>query len=261
MQVGMSLACFYPLEPEKAVSKAALIGIDVCEIFLNTWSELDEEYLHALKNTCDHYGIRVRSIHPFTSFLENYLFFSPYPRRVEDAVKLYRQYANAAKILGAEVISIHGDRGIGLENLDAYIQCAAPLLKMQDETGIAFAMENVYYNSVNYPEFTARLRQKMPNVRFTFDVKQAFKGGQDAYDLVRAMGSAVVNFHANDRDEEQICMLPGQGNVDFGRISKILKGNGYSGPAIIEVYSKNFSELSELKVAKSFLEEKLVLAK
>ncbi len=261
MQVGMSLACFYPLEPEKAVKKAAEIGIEVCEIFLNTWSEMDAAYLHALRDACDRHGIRVYSLHPFTSAFENYLFFSPYPRRVADAERLYRQYADAAKILGADVISIHGDRGLGLEDLESYVRCIAPLMKLQNETGVVYAMENVFFNSVNHPEFAARLRQRVPEVRFTLDVKQAFKGQQNAYDVAEAMGSAVVNFHANDRDAEHICMLPGQGDVDFDRLGRILKSNRYNGPALIEVYSNNFESLSEMKKSKRFLEEKLMLAK
>ncbi len=261
MEVGMSLACFYPMEPERAVNEAAALGIRVCEVFLNTYSELDKGYLRALRDSCDHHGLEVYSVHPFTSFLENYLFFSPYPRRVADATDFYRQYAEAAKILGAQVVNIHGDRGIGLQSVSQYVELIQPLLKLQDQTGIAFSMENVYYNSVDHPEFTARLRQMAPDVRFTLDIKQAFKGEQDPYVLAEAMGDAVINFHVNDRDEQHFCMLPGQGTVDYPRIGEILKRNGYGGPALIEVYSANFEDKQEIADAKKFLENKLTLAK
>ena len=147
MEIGMSLACFYPLEPEKAVAKARALGIKTCEIFLNTFSELEDDYLHMLKERCDGAGLRVYSIHPFTSAIENYFFFSPYPRRVQDASELYRRYAEAARLLGASVVNIHGDRGMGLERFDDYLDCVAPLRKLQDQTGIFFALENVFYNS------------------------------------------------------------------------------------------------------------------
>ncbi|MBQ8894073.1 MAG: sugar phosphate isomerase/epimerase [Clostridia bacterium] len=259
MEIGMSLACFYPMEPEKAICEAAALNINVCEVFLNTVSELDEEYLHMIRDECDRFGIRIYSIHPFTSFLENYLFFSAYPRRIADSVIFYRRYAEAAKILGAEVINIHGDRGIGLENLDDYVDYITPLMKLQDETGIIYSMENVFFNSVNYPDFTAKLRQKVPNVRFTFDVKQAYKGNQDPYALAEAMGSSIVNFHVNDRNADHVCLLPGKGTVDFGRIGRILSNNNYKGPGLIEVYSQNFKDRNEIADAKSFLEEKFLL--
>ncbi len=261
MEIGMSLACFYPMEPEHALVQAAKLNIGVCEIFLNTFSELDEKYLIALRKDCDRYGIRVHSIHPFTSFLENYLFFSPYPRRIADATEFYRKYSEAAKILGAEIINIHGDRGVGLESIEDYVNRAAPMFKLQEQTGILFSMENVFYNSVNHPEFVACLRQKVPEVRFTLDIKQAFKGGQDPYLLAQAMGSSIANFHVNDRDEEHICLLPGQGTVDYARLKVLLDEAGYQGPALIEVYRNNFGESDEILSSKAFLEEKFLLAK
>ena len=261
MEVGMSLACLYPLEPERVIPQAASIGVRTCEIFLNTFSELDRHYLQMLRQSCDQQGLCVHSVHPFTSSMENYLFFSPYPRRIRDGVELYRRYADAAKILGASVVNIHGDRGLGLEDFESYVNCLEPLRRLQDETGITFALENVYFNSVDHPEFTARLHQCVPDIRFTFDIKQAVKGGQDPYAVAEAMGNAIVNFHVNDCDPDHVCMLPGQGMIDYDRIYTILSRNGYAGPALIEVYRKNFEQVGEIAQSKKFLEGKFMLAK
>ncbi|MBQ7935272.1 MAG: sugar phosphate isomerase/epimerase [Clostridia bacterium] len=261
MEIGMSLACFYPLEPECAVPKAAALNMKVCELFLNTVSELDEQYIADMRQTCDQHGIRIHSIHPFTSSMENYLFFSPYPRRIADAMVFYRRYAEAAKALGATVVNIHGERGLGLNDFESYVNCLETLRRLQDETGITFALENVYFNSVDHPEFTARLRQRVPDIRFTFDIKQAVKGGQDPYALAEAMGTAIANFHVNDCDAEHVCLLPGKGTIDYDRIGSILQSNGYDGPALIEVYRENFQHTKEIGVAKSFLESKFMLAK
>lgn len=259
MEIGMSLACFYPMEPERAADRAAALNIGVCEVFINTYCETEEQYLYELRAKCDACGIKIHSIHPFTSALENYMFFSPYSRRIVDSTNFYRRYADVAKILGAKVINIHGDRGIGLQSLQEYANCVAPLLKLQEQTGIIYAMENVYYNSVDHPEFVAQIRQLLPEIRFTLDIKQAFKGGQDPYLLAEAMGNSIVNFHVNDRDETHLCLLPGQGTVDYERLNKILCKNGYNGPALIEVYSNNFKSEQEIADAKSLLESKFSL--
>ena len=260
MNIGMSLACFYPMTPEQSVTEAKKLNIDICEIFLNTFSEMEESYISRLKNICDANRLRVHSIHPFTSAMENYLFFSPYSRRIEDAVKFYRRYAEIAKFFGASVVNIHGDRGMGLESLENYVNCLEPLRRLQDETGVCFALENVFFSSVAHPEFVERLRQCVPDIRFTFDIKQAVKGGQDPYMLAQAMGDSIVNFHINDCDPEHICLLPGQGSIDFDRIASILK-NSYSGPALIEVYRKNFQGIEDIAESKNFLESKFMLAK
>ncbi len=261
MEIGMSLACFYPLSPEDSIPETAKLNMNVCEIFLNTVSEMEEGYIRGLKADCDRYGLQVHSIHPFTSFMENYLFFSPYPKRVQDAMDFYRRYAHAAKVLGASVVNIHGDRGLGLDDFEQYVDCLSPLLQLQEETGVTFALENVYYSSVAHPKFVARLRQRVPNIRFTYDIKQAVKGGQDPYALLEAMGDAVVNFHVNDCDAEHVCLLPGCGSIDYDRIAALFRQNRYDGPALIEVYRKNFQNPEEICHSKSFLEHKFMLAK
>ena len=260
MEIGMSLACFYPMPPEEAALEAKKLNIKVCEVFLNTVSELEEDYLQELRSLCDQNGLRVHSVHPFTSAMENYLFFSPYPRRVRDAVDFYRRYADAAKILGASVVNIHGDRGLGLADFDQYVECLDPLLGLQKETGIIFALENVYYSSVAHPDFTARLCRQVPEICFTYDIKQAVKGGQDPYALLDAMGERIVNFHVNDCDFGHVCLLPGCGTVDFERISEAFHNNGYIGPALIEVYRKDFEDPREIQMSKTFLENKFLLA-
>ena len=261
MDVGMSLACYYPLEPENAALEVAKLNVRVCEVFFNTISELEVSYLYSLREICDRNNMRVHSIHPFTSFLENYLFFSPYPRRIADAEQFYKRYADAAKILGATVVNIHGDRGVGLNDIDHYVKCVEPLMRLQQKTGVTFALENVFYNSVNHPEFIARLRQRVPEARFTLDIKQAFKGGEDAYLVAEAMGDAIVNFHVNDRDDDHICLLPGEGAVDYDRIMKILSSSHYEGPALIEVYRHNFQNNADIRRSLDHLETKFSLAK
>ena len=80
MKIGISLACFYPMHPEDTVERVSKLGFDTAELFINTFSELDDGYIDTFKKLCDNNNINIYSIHPFTSALENYLFFSPYDR-------------------------------------------------------------------------------------------------------------------------------------------------------------------------------------
>lgn len=257
MKIGISLACFYPMHPEDTVERVSKLGFDTAELFINTFSELDDGYIDAFKKLCDNNNINIYSIHPFTSALENYLFFSPYDRRIEDAKYLYERYCLVAKKLGAKVINIHGDRGIGLKDIDSYAKALDPLIELGVKYGVHLSQENVFFNSVNHPEFIYKLRKKMGegSLKFTFDIKQANKGGSDPYEVCEAMGSDVINFHINDYDDEHICMLPGQGRVNHQKLMKILVSNGYKGPALIEVYSSNFQNESEIYDSKLYLDK------
>ena len=256
MEIGISLACFYPEHPEDVVDRVCDMGFKTAELFLNTFSELDASYIKSLADLCNKRDLTIYSIHPFTSALENYMFFSPYDRRIKDSVYLYQKYCDVAKAFDAKVINFHGDRGLGLQNFDEYCECLAPLTELSEKNNVVISHENVFFNSINHPEFVRKLREKLgDSVKFTFDIKQANKGGANPYELCEAMSSDVVNFHINDYDEENICLLPGDGIVEHKKLIKTLLRNNYSGPAIIEVYRSNFSDIDDILRSKLYLEK------
>lgn len=256
MEIGLSLACFYPSHPEDMILKARELGFKTSELFINTFSELDESYIEDFKKRCFQNDLNIYSIHPFTSALENYMFFSPYDRRINDSKWLYEKYCVVAKMLGAKVINLHGDRGIGLADFGLYLKCLEPLIDISDKYGVVISHENVFFNSINHPEFIYKLKKYFgKEIKFTFDIKQAHKGGSDPYEVCEAMGENIINFHINDYDDNHICMLPGEGSVDFKKIFTILKNSGYSGPALIEVYSSNYEDFSQITKSANYLRE------
>ncbi len=247
MEIGISLACFYPEHPEEVVSKVADMGFKIAELFLNTISEMEYGYINSILKECEKRDLKIYSVHPFTSALENYMFFSPYDRRIKDSKALYKKYCEVANMLGAKVVNIHGDRGIGLKDFEHYCKCLDPFFELSQETGVMLSHENVFFNSVNHPEFTEKLRERFgDDIKFTFDIKQANKGGSVPYEVCKSMGNSIVNFHINDFDSENICLLPGEGDVDHKEIIDLLKLNGYDGPAIIEVYRDNFKNTDQI---------------
>ena len=84
MSVGISTACFYPAATEEALRCVAEAGAKVTEVFFNSPSELEPVFLRRLSSIASDNGIRIRSLHPFTSFAEGYILFSQYVRRFDD---------------------------------------------------------------------------------------------------------------------------------------------------------------------------------
>ncbi len=97
------------------------------------------------------------------------------------------------------------------------------------------------------------------DIKFTCDIKQAYKSHENPLHYIDIMGKDLINFHINDRDEERICLLPGQGKVNYKTIIEKLKSLDYKGPLIIEVYRDNFKIYEELKDVKDFIEKKLLV--
>lgn len=83
VQVGVSSACFFPTETIHAVQKLAAWNIPNIEVFFNSPRELKEDYVQKLAQICKQAGIRVASVHPFTSGSES-LYFS---RNIQDGLR------------------------------------------------------------------------------------------------------------------------------------------------------------------------------
>lgn len=90
MSVGISTACFYPAATEDALRCVAEAGAKVTEVFFNSPSELEPVFLRRLSSIASDNGIRIRSLHPFTSFAEGYILFSQYVRRFDDYREFYK---------------------------------------------------------------------------------------------------------------------------------------------------------------------------
>ena len=70
MRAGISTACLYPMETEKALKTVLDLGFKKLEIFINAYSEMNYNFIKSLKNMADEYGAKIISIHPFSSVFE-----------------------------------------------------------------------------------------------------------------------------------------------------------------------------------------------
>jgi sugar phosphate isomerase/epimerase len=254
--IGLSTASFYPLETEKVIEKISKLGFNVIEVFFNTTSELTMEYVLDLKKICDEYGVKVNSIHPFTSFAEPYFFFTDYVRRFNDGCDLYEKYFNLAAVLGAKIFNFHGDLLQRKTTPDEYAEIYYKLYTVAKKHEILFSQENVSRCLSGKSDFLKKLSDILgDNIYFTLDIKQANRAGEDPYSFVEKIGNKIVLVHINDFNEENDCLLPCYGKYDLKKIKKKLDEKEFKGYYIIEVYSQNYKELKEIEQSKNMLEK------
>ena len=75
MDIGLSSACFYPkLHTEHSIQTMKELGFNFGEIFLNTQSEYEEEFIKVLLEKKEQYKFKVNSVHAFSSSFEPYIF-------------------------------------------------------------------------------------------------------------------------------------------------------------------------------------------
>lgn len=256
MEIGISTACLYPTEAEKSLSCLLGMGFHKLEVFLNTFSETEPEFLSSMSRELQKYGAEVLSIHPFTSAFENMLFFSDYPRRTEDSLKFYYRFFEAAQRLGAKYLVLHGQRNYHKSRIteEEYLENYHRLFREGQRFGITVAQENVVDFRSEKADFIRRMSDCLQEeCAFVLDIKQAVRAGESPMEMCRAMKGRMVHLHLNDHLPGKDCLLPGQGGFDFPLLFRTLKEQGYTGDGVIEVYRNNFSTLPELKAARDYL--------
>ncbi len=264
MQVGISSAVFYPMQTELAIDKIISLGFKKVELFLNCESEYEDKFTDEIKARMDDAGVDVVSVHPYTSLIEGMFFFSEYDRRTQDSINIYRKYFRAAERLGAKYFTFHGNRRVtGTVNavIDMEKQCHAieRLAAAASDYGILLTQENVSWCDSANCEYLKILSDELGGkIGFTLDLKQARRANVPVDDYISVMGKNLKNIHISDHTSKEVCLLPGNGELNHDEFLDKLKASGYNRDIIIEVYSSNYDDISQIKDAKNMLENKIL---
>ena len=248
MAFGISTSCLYPLETEKSLDTLGKIGVRTCEVFLNSPSETTLEFAKILNKIRNEYGIKIASVHPFSSFAETYMLFSAYGRRFDDMLEFYKRNFEVTAALGAEFSVIHGAlTGAKISDTE-YFERFAKLIEEGRKTGIKVCHENVNRHLCESPEFVKKMKDYLgEDFRLIFDVKQAVRAGYSPLDFAEKFKNDIVHIHISDHTENADCLPPGKGGFDFKKLIEIMNSAGYGGDYIIELYRENFGDEDDLK--------------
>ena len=69
------------------------------------------------------------------------------------------------------------------------------------------------------------------------------------------MQGDVKTVHLSDVTEDGKICLPGKGIFDFEQLFRRLKGVGFNGDMLIEVYKNDYKEISEISQSLDYLRE------
>lgn len=258
MNIGASTSCYYPLETELALQRVIDLGFKTAEVFFNTSSELEQPFVDDLKRRADDGGVKIVSVHPFSSNIENNCIFGEYQRRFDDYVDLYRQHCHAAATFGAEILVIHGAYAKLKRPLPAehYFDRFAQLIEIGKQEGVKVCQENVVRFRSESLDFLKQMRDYFgDDFNMVFDVKQAIRSGYDPFEIVNEMKDSIAHVHLSDNDAKLgDCLPPGKGSFDFKRLFNILADAGYKGNYVTELYSLGYDMDEELTQSKRFFD-------
>ena len=233
MQLGLSTAAFYGRwETEEAAA-----AIAAYPVFLQTVSEYEPAFAKLVRRNLG--GIPCTSMHPSGIQFENQM-FGRSARQRRDAFDLYRRTLDAAASLGASYYVYHGRSTALLSplpfSLEANLDMMGQMREEAAQRGIEVAWENVSWCQLTNCERIHAVKEAMPDVRFTLDVKQAMRAGEDPVLMAKTMGDRLVNVHVCDWDKHGKLCLPGEGCFRFDLLAQTLREMGYEGPVVLEPY-------------------------
>lgn len=266
MQIGISTASYFNRMPiEDAVRDIGAHGVPVAELFLNTFSEYEPDFVECLAQRLEKAGVSAHSVHPMSTQFEPQL-FSLHPRQRKDAFRIYERVLQAAKRLGARCYVMHGAATLGGAAKNLELERIAPIFcelnDMAEGYGVTLALENVSWCVFASPAFGLALRERTGDrMHYTLDIKQAVRSGYKPRDYIDAVGDRLVNVHLCDysvrEDGRFLWCMPGQGVCDFAAVAAALRAHGYTGPAFVEVYSDMYRTLDALFDSRAFCGEQM----
>lgn len=251
MHLGISTACFYPQLTEDALVKCARAGACRAEVFVNARQEFTEAFFKRLGDIAHEWGIRIVSIHPYTSGFETTNLFSGYARRFEDGLEEYRRYFALAAQVGAEYFILHGPlREAPICDGEVFSRFSL-LQRAARAYGVTLLQENVERCKSGSPGFIRRMREAVgSDGAFVLDTKQARRAGFTARQMMDAMGSGIRHVHISDYDGDRDCLAPGQGVFDNFTFAQSLRALRFSGTIMIELYRDSYK--NDAKIVESY---------
>lgn len=255
MTIGASSACFYPDVTENSLERLGRLGIKTAELFLNSPSELKDEFVKTIIDIKNKYGINIVSLHPFQSFAESFYLFSNYERRFTDSLPLYERFFDVTHKLGADICVFHGAKIPGSISDGEYFERFKYLTELGKKYSIHVCHENVVYYRGESPEYLKRMRDYIGgDFGVVLDIKQAYRAHYEYTDFINAVGASIRHVHISDHNSNTDCIPPLTGDFDFKKFFNDMKAIGYDGNYIIEIYDWSYSEDREIAEAKRKLE-------
>ena len=247
MKVGMSTACLYPTELEKAFRLVAESGIKTTEIFVNSGCELSDPYLGEMLAIKREYGIDVVSVHPFSCSIEPIMLFTRYERRVSDMLEYYKKFFEYMNLFGAKYFILHGNKPENKCPDELYFERYVKLQDTAEGFGLTVLQENVARCTGRSLDFLKKMKASLGDrAAFVLDTKQAQRSGNDPIEMVKALGSSIKHVHFSDYGKAGDCLKFGFGEYDNLTLFTELKRSGFDGSVLIELYEGSFDGIDDL---------------
>lgn len=233
IQVALSTASVFPERVPDAFQAAAHLGYDGIEIMVTTDPvSQDARVLAALSQ---YHGVPVVAVHAPNLLVTQRVW------GMDAWGKLLRSQEMAHE-LGARVVVVHPPF---LWQREYAREFEARLTRMSQESGIAFAVENLYPLRPGGSEVAAYVPHWNPvelDVPYaTLDVSHAAVSGSDVLEMAALLSGRLAHVHLGDGSKPGLPdehLVPGRGTQPCAELLRQLRVSGYSRSVVLEVNTR-----------------------
>jgi sugar phosphate isomerase/epimerase len=253
--IALSTASVYPESTANGFELASRLGYDAVEVMVGI-DPISQE-VDAVRHLSEHHEMPVCAVHAPCLLITQRVWGT------EPWGKLERS-AEMAVAVGADVVVVHPPFRWQRDYARAFVEGVGEL---EERTGVAFAVENMYPWRAPGSEVKAYVPgwdpTELPYEHLTLDFSHASTAQQQSIDLAKTWGSRLQHIHLTDgtgsRKDEHL--MPGYGDQRAGETLTWIAENGFDGHVVLEVNSRKSGSRSrreaELAEALDFTREHL----
>jgi sugar phosphate isomerase/epimerase len=258
--VALSTASVFPDRVPDAFETAARLGYDAVEIMVST--DAVSQDVEVLQRLADYHGIPVVAVHaPCLLVTQRVWGREPWGKLIKAK--------EVAEKLGARIVVVHPPFRW---QRDYARDFAEGLARMEEETDVTFAVENMYplrargAEVAPYAPHWNPVLMDFPHV--TLDLSHTAVSGSDAFAMAESLAGRLAHVHMADgtglayRDEH---LVPGRGTQPCAPLLRKLAADAYSGAVVLEVNTRRAAtreaRLADLAEALEFTRRHLAPAK
>ncbi|MDT0300553.1 sugar phosphate isomerase/epimerase family protein [Streptomonospora wellingtoniae] len=246
--VVLSTASVYPEKTPAAFEIAAKLGYDGVEVLVST--DPVSQDVDMLRRLSDYHGVPIMAVHaPCLIFTQWVWGRDPWGKLLKSK--------DMAEALGARTIVVHPAFRWQREYAREF---ETGIQRMQEETDVAFAVENMYpvrmqnREVVPYAPSWNPIERDYPDV--TLDLSHSAMSHSDGLEMAKQLGDRLSHVHLADGTGTQNFdehLIPGRGTQPCSSVLEHLATTGYGGQIVLEVNTRKAadSETRHLELAEA----------
>jgi sugar phosphate isomerase/epimerase len=238
--VALSTASVFPERVPDAFEAAARLGYDGVEVMVS--ADPISQDVEVLRRLSEYHGVPVLAVHsPCLLITQRVWGREPWGKLV--------RAREVAEKLGAKVVVVHPAFRWQREYAREFEE---GLTRMDQETDVIFAVENLYPLRARGAEVTAYAPHWNPveldYAHATLDLSHTAVSGSDALDMAAELGGRLAHVHLADGTKPGLPdehLVPGRGTQPCSELLERLVAGGYGGMVVLEVSTRRVATRDE----------------